>query len=67
MKRYEEPNSALHTLTVRVILSCPLLHVIEGKKKKTTKKMTSSDQVEKQGVQAYGAQTCCFQEEAKAG
>lgn len=38
MKRYEEPNSALHTLTVRVILSCPLLHVIEGKKKKNNQK-----------------------------
>lgn len=36
MKRYEEPDSALHTLTVRVILPSPLFHVIEGKK--TTKR-----------------------------
>lgn len=67
MKRYEEPDSALRTLTVRVILSSPLFHVIEGKKKKNIKKMTSSDQAEEQRVQGYGAQTCYFQEEAKAG
>lgn len=65
MKRYEEPDSALHTLTVRVILPSPLFHAIEGKK--NNKKMTSSDQAEEQRVKGYGAQTCYFQEEAKAG